>query len=387
MFPANWASQGKRCMEVRAGTAELPVGAKGSGFASLLRLSFNAHGLLLAAAFVHVAGFAGLHFLVPGMGTKPGGEILFGIMFFSVPAVLFGLTAYLFGEMAMFDKPDHPIPALWRRLKAVLGDPQRMANGLPAALALVIFMYVFTMLKAYVPVINPFSWDQTFDQWDVALHFGYRPWELLQPVLGFWPITFLINLNYNMWFVVMNVFWAYYAFIAKPSAERTRFCLAYVLIWMLGGGVLAVMFSSAGPCYFTQLGITPDPYAPLLAYLNGANEHAPIWALMTQNMLWDLHAEGSAFGGVSAMPSMHNATALLFVLASAGRPRWVRIALGVHCALILIGSVHLGWHYAVDGYASMALGLGLWWVTGPIARWWETTRAVQDYAQAIAARA
>ena len=86
------------------------------------------------------------------------------------------------------------------------------------------------------------------------------------------------------------------------------------------------------------------------------------------------------------MPSMHNATALLFVLASAGRPRWVRVALGVHCALIFIGSVHLGWHYAVDGYASMALALGLWWVTGPISRWWETTRAVQDYAQAIAAR-
>ena len=155
--------------------------------------------------------------------------------------------------------------------------------------------------------------------WDRALHFGYRPWELLQPVLGYWPITFLINLNYNMWFVVMNVFWAYYAFIANPSAERTRFFLSFVLIWMLGGGVLAVFFSSAGPCYFTELGISPDPYAPLMAYLNEANEHAPIWALMTQNMLWDLHAEGSAFGGVSAMPSMHNATALLFVLASAGQ--------------------------------------------------------------------
>ncbi len=357
----------------------------GGGFGRLLRLSFNAHGLLLSLVLAHVAGFVALHYAVPGMGTKPGGEILFGILFFSMPAILLGLTGYLFVEMAVNDKPDHPIPALWRRLKAVLSDRQRMANGLPAVLALVIFMYVFTMLKAYVPVINPFSWDLTFDAWDRALHFGYRPWELLQPVLGYWPITFLINLNYNMWFVVMNVFWAYYAFIAAPGAGRTRFMISYVLIWMLGGGVLAVLFSSAGPCYFTQLGNSPDPYAPLMAYLNQANDHAPIWALMTQNMLWDLHAEGSAFGGVSAMPSMHNATALLFVLASGGRPRWVRAILAAHCGLIFIGSVHLAWHYAIDGYIAMALAAGVWWIAGPVARWWETARAVSDYRAAIAA--
>jgi hypothetical protein len=81
---------------------------------------------------------------------------------------------------------------------------------------------------------------------------------------------------------------------------------------------------------------------------------------------------------------MHNATALLFVLASAGRPRWVRAILVAHCALIFIGSVHLAWHYAVDGYLAMALAAGLWWIAGPLARWWETTRAVADYHAALA---
>ena len=60
----------------------------------------------------------------------------------------------------------------------------------------------------------------------------------------------------------------------------------------------------------------------------------------------------------------------------------------VFSVLFMIAGIGLlGWHYAVDGYASMALALGLWWVTGPISRWWESTRAVRDYAQAIAARA
>ena len=85
-------------MEPGAGTAPLAAEAAGDGFLSLLRLSLNAHGLLLSAAFVHVLGFVLLHFLVPGMGSKPGGEILAGILFFSVkkdaPIVRFltGLT-------------------------------------------------------------------------------------------------------------------------------------------------------------------------------------------------------------------------------------------------------------------------------------------------------
>jgi hypothetical protein len=371
-------------MDMQAGTAGLEEARPAkSRFWPLLRQSFNAHGLLLAIAFVYVAAFVVLNMTVPGMGTKPGGEILFGIFFFSVPAVLFGLLSYLFVDMAVNEKPQSPAKALFQRMKAILTDRERMAAGLPAALALVIFMYVFTMLKAYVPVINPFAWDETFDRWDVALHFGYRPWQLLQPVFGWWPITFLVNLNYNMWFVMMNVFWAYHAFIMKPGARRTRFFLAYVLIWMVGGGLMAVLFSSAGPCYFTRLGLSPDPYAPLMAYLKSANVHAPVWALMTQDMLWDLHKEGSAFGGVSAMPSMHNATALLFVLASAGWARWVRIGLIAHCVLIFLGSVHLGWHYAVDGYAAAGLAVALWWVAGKLARWWETMPAPQDYHLAL----
>jgi hypothetical protein len=297
--------------------------------------------------------------------------------------VFFALLIYKFAEMAIYEKPESPMKGLWRNFKAVVTDRERMAAGLPVFVALVTFMYVFTMVKSYITVLAPFTWDTAFDQWDVALHFGYRPWELLQPVFGYWPVTFLVNLNYNMWFVVMNVFWAYYAFIAAPGEERTRFFMSYMAIWILGGGVLAVVFSSAGPCYFGRIGLSPDPYAPLMEYLRGANHYLPIWALNAQDMLWDLQAQGSAFGGISAMPSMHNATALLFVLTSAGRPVWVRRALIAHAVLIFLGSIHLGWHYAVDGYLAFALAYGVWRVMGPVSRWWENSKAVKDYQAAL----
>ena len=271
-------------------------------------------------------------------------------------------------------------------MKAVLGSPTRMAAGVPMFMSLVGFMYAFTMIKGSISAVTPFSWDVTFDQLDVALHFGYRPWELLQPVLGYWPITFLINFNYNLWFLVMNVFWVYYAFIATPGVERTRFFLAFMVTWMVGGSLLAVVFASAGPCYFGLLGLTPDPYAPLMAYLREADSHATIWALGTQDLLWNYLVGGSALGGISAMPSMHNATTLLLVLASAARPRWVRLALWAHLVLILVGSVHLGWHYAVDAYLGFAVALVVWWAAGPVARWWEATSPAQAFAAAVRGR-
>ena len=39
---------------------------------------------------------------------------------------------------------------------------------------------------------------------------------------------------------------------------------------------------------------------------------------------------------------------------------------GLFLLSIQVGSVHLGWHYAVDGYASMILTVLLWWGIGKL---------------------
>ena len=60
------------------------------------------------------------------------------------------------------------------------------------------------------------------------------------------------------------------------------------------------------------------------------------------------------------MPSVHVATTLLFALSA--RSSYPRIAalLFVYTGVIWVGSVHLAWHYAVDGLLSILLVVPLW---------------------------
>jgi hypothetical protein len=45
-------------------------------------------------------------------------------------------------------------------------------------------------------------------------------------------------------------------------------------------------------------------------------------------------------------------------------------AYAVFALLILVGSVHLAWHYAIDGYFSAIAVLLVWWGSGRTVRWW-----------------
>jgi PAP2 superfamily len=186
--------------------------------------------------------------------------------------------------------------------------------------------------------------------------------------------------------VVMFAVWLRFAFMPPPGVQRTRFFLTFMLLWMTGGGLLAVIFSSAGPCFYGagHLGLSPDPYAPLMAYLRDAGKSVPIWALDVQQGLWTLHVAKSAEASVSAMPSMHNGSALLFALASAGWWPWIRRFLWAYVAVIFMGSIHLGYHYAVDSYVAWALTLAIWRVAGPVARRWEATAAATRLRTAFA---
>lgn len=257
------------------------------------------------------------------------------------------------GYHVLVNRVDRPITAIIRDIRGV--SFATATSYLPVAFAQVILISVFWPWKARLPA---FSWDEALSDLDRTLHFGWLPWQWLQPVLGYWPVTFLLSMNYSIWFMVMWTFWMALAFSERP--QRTQFLVTFALLWIFLGSVLATAFASAGPCFFGNLGLGGNPYAGLMSYLEAADQSAPIFALDVQGLLWKGYAGSGAEMGISAMPSLHNATALLMVLASRSFHPTIQWALKIHFVLIFLGSIHLGWHYAVDAYVSYAATLMIW---------------------------
>lgn len=246
----------------------------------------------------------------------------------------------------------------------------KFAHFIHAFIAISVMLMGFTFLKEAVPLINPFSWDVAFYEMDKTLHFGRSPWEWLQPVFGYPYVTGFLNVAYSVWFVIMFTLLIMACCMMSNKQLRLQFLLSFMGIWFIGGNLLAIVFSSAGPCFYGPLIGGTDPYAPLMAYLHQANAVTPIWAVDTQAVLWSSYS-GSETGlsGISAMPSMHVATSVLFVLMGYRLSRWLGHALAIFAVIIMIGSVQLAWHYAVDGYLGALIACAIWWVSGKFANY------------------
>ncbi len=267
-------------------------------------------------------------------------------------------------------RPRRPLLLFIEHLRERFFTVERIAFALPLLLFIPLFGGAFTVMKASIPSINPFSWDPFFYELDRTIHFGYSPWELIQPIVGHPFVSWAINWFYNLWFFVLSYVWVWQAFSLKNPTLRLRFFYSLLLTWILFGVVAATIFSSAGPCFYGRVVSGPSPYADLMRYLYEADKQFPIWALDGQAYLWEnfTFREVKLAAGISAMPSMHIAMSFLFFLVGRATAPWIGRAFLFYLVVMLIGSVHLGWHYAVDGYFSIIGVCLVWWVAGKLAR-------------------
>jgi hypothetical protein len=296
--------------------------------------------------------------------------LYFGVYSFILPLTLFLIFAGRALYIALVIRPKRPFTMLMSDLRHNLATPRRLARGLPMLLFIPLLGGTFSVIKAAIPLIQPFSWDARLERWDRWLHGGAAPWELLQPILGHPFVSASINVEYNLWFLVLWFIWIWQFFTLREPQRRMQFLLSSQLAWIVIGSVLAILLSSAGPCYFGQVVPGADPYQPLMSYLHQANRSFEIWALDTQQELWDSYSLGelNLGAGISAMPSMHVAMATLFALLGWRTSRRLGILLTAFLVCIMIGSIHLGWHYALDGYVSLVCTIAIWHVTGWLVR-------------------
>ncbi|SFF92797.1 PAP2 superfamily protein [Duganella sp. CF458] len=325
---------------------------------NLPRALVHEHRLLLAIVGVELAAALMLCWAFPHKyRSNLQLEGYFATLALGLVFALCGYTIYVM----VCQRPARLLHHLRVELTAYL-TRERLLFAAPVLAMMPLFSASFTVIKAAVPLVQPYAWDARMAAADAWLHGGSQPWQLLQHVLGHPYLTAIINLNYHLWFFIMlsMVYWL--AFNLERRQLRMQFMLSFVLSWILLGNVMAMLFSSVGPCYYGHVVPGADPFAGLMTYLHNANEVIPVWALDVQNMLWRDHAADSTNNALSiaAMPSMHVASSVLLALLGWRLNRAAGAALSVFALLVLLGSIHLGWHYAIDGYAG-ALGAWIIW--------------------------
>lgn len=332
--------------------------------------------LLLAALFVAVsAATAYSH----GLGTR-----FHALMYMeraALMSMLIGLCYFFYICLKVFYilivvHPKRPSKYIWAEWRKGPLNTERWLRAVPVFIGFIFFFSAFTSMKQIIPGFNSFSWDKEFAALDNFLHFGIDPWRILHapftlPLIDklYNLFTYALNVNYNAWLVAVFAALYWQLFDKSNPVVRMQFFFAFLLTWAINGILIATFFSSAGPCFLERL-TGSEYYAPLMDQLNAANEHFKIFAVSTQDMIWDAANKSKSMvgGGISAMPSIHVSTALLFwLLARELGIKYQRLFM-IFFVLIVVGSVFLAWHYAVDGYLAILTTYALWQLSGWMAR-------------------
>lgn len=271
------------------------------------------------------------------------------------------------GQMLYRDRPASPIAYIARTAMTPAGV-RAVVQGIPMLLALVAFMLVFSAMKSAIPLLTAYRWDATLIAAERALY-GRDAWLVLQPVFGTPLVTALLAYAYHAWVFLIYAGGVYFAFIVRDRTLRAQYFIGYFTIWTVLGIVMAIGFASVGPCFLSA--ITGDrSFDDQMSYLYAAHEQHPVLVLHVQEKLLEWYQSGShGLGrGISAMPSMHVAMAVLFALGIARISKAAGVAAFAFAAVIMVGSVHLGYHYSLDGYVGGGMTVLIWVVSGRLAR-------------------
>lgn len=224
------------------------------------------------------------------------------------------------------------------------------------------FLSMYSSLKQAIPTIYPFSWDKTFMGMDFFLHMGHHPWRLLQVFMGYPLITKFTDSVYTSWHLVLFSVILWQAWSSRRRL-RAQFFISLLLLFIIGGTILAALFSSAGPCYYHYAVVgSGNPYQSQIQYLASVHEANFLYSVEGHKLLWWFYTESIKlpYIGISAMPSIHVGVAVLFAILGWRTNRILGFGFTIYALLIQLGSIHLGWHYAIDGYFSAMLTGMLW---------------------------
>jgi PAP2 superfamily len=277
--------------------------------------------------------------------------------------VLFGVTIQL--VLSVLRNPRNPLSSVIEYWRGALTDPYMAAARIAPIVMMPFFFASFSVLKMLMPRYIPFWGDEPFAAMDRVLFFGQQPWELTHALFSSIEATRTLDLFYSVWVLLLSVAIGGFALFARRT-ERARFFLSFGGAWFFLGFIGAWLGSSAGPCFLALMNSPLAPeFAGLMDRLHAASNamDTKAQAVEWQQMLWrGYETQNYSFGmGISAMPSLHNAIAVLYILIGFRYGKIPGIIASAYAFIIFIGSIHLGWHYAVDGIFAAVGMWAIWW--------------------------
>jgi hypothetical protein len=217
--------------------------------------------------------------------------------------------------------------------------------------AAMLLVYGYTWLKISLPLLRTTLLDPQLWRLDRLLHFGLSPSVLAIDLAAGTPLAPFLDTYYALWVPTLPLLMAYFFALDRDDLRR-NFALAAGVLWGAGAWIYLAL-PALGPCF-----ASPD-------LLDSIRDQMPR-AVATQRGLWEhylMMVRGRAGGlttfqpmyGVAALPSLHVGAHALVAFWAARHERWLRVPAALVTALTFFASLATGWHYAVDGYAGLAL--------------------------------
>jgi hypothetical protein len=249
-------------------------------------------------------------------------------------------------------------PRSLRRVAATLRKrwtPARLALSWTALLAYAATYFTYHNLKSWDVFNEPR--DAMLTRWDHWLFRGHSPAVLLHDLLGQHLAAWVLTGWYEAFGTLVVLAFPAAVVLSRRVRDAYVGIAAFVWVWMLGTASY-YLIPSLGP-----FRAVPGDFAGLPHTMIQDTQRR--YLDQRDHLLAHPHA-GDAFAQVSAFASLHVAvTATILGLAWWHRLRRTTAVLAVFLGGTMVATVYLGWHFAVDVPAGLAIA-ALAWVLGPL---------------------
>jgi hypothetical protein len=215
----------------------------------------------------------------------------------------------------------------------------------------------------YVTYHNLKSWndlnlahDRMLLRWDRWLFLGHSPAVLLHDLLGQRVAAWVLTVWYETFPALVVVTVPAVAVLAGRMRDAYVSIAAAIWAWILGTASYYAI-PSVGPFHSA-----PDDFAGLPHTV--VQDTQARYVAQRDHLLAHPHAP-DAFAQLGAFASLHvGMTAVILGMAWWHRLRRTTVVLAVFLCGTMVATVYLGWHFAVDDAAGLALAALSWWL-GP----------------------